>query len=182
MKKKIIIACLLIGAAFNAFAQKMDLEPGLYVVNGPQYIPMIHQRGRSSNWDVVGVEFAHYKYKGAEAPIVSTGEFLLVIDTEKKAATITPRKCNIFVKWFTPKHLRFVRLEQKKKARVLYRHEFQSFLETMEYLKGNTNFEWEQIADNAYLIHYQGDPGEYAIVGLTFDKYDPAIIWGFTIK
>lgn len=182
MKKLLLVACLLIGIAGVAFAQKMDLNPGLYVVNGPQYIPMIHQRGRAIDWDVADVAFARYRYKGAEAPIESTGEFLLVIDTEKKAAVITPRKCNIFVKWFTPKHLRIVKLTQKKKTRILYRQEFFSFLEAIDYLKGKTNFEWEQVAENAFRFHFEGEPGEYAIVGLTSGSYDPSIIWGFTQK
>ena len=185
MKKLLVIACLLLGFAGLASAQKIDLEPGLYVIDGDQYIRIEHQRGQAVNNNVLGVHYSHYKYKGATAAVESTGEFLLVCDMDKKAAVITPRKFNIFVQWTTPVHLRMVKLEQNKKNRVLYVHEIQKFMGIVDYFREKTNFDWEQCADNAYRLTFNPkESGEYAIIGLltTSEGFNPQYIWGFTQK
>lgn len=183
MKKLIITICLLIG--MTAAAQNIDLEPGLYIVNGDQYTRIEAQRGIAGRSTAHDISINHYRYKGTNANVESTGEFLLVCDMSRKAAVITPRKVNVFVNWITPVHLRAVELRTGKRNRMLYTHDILDFLKIVDFYQEKTNFEWEKCADNAYRITYRPEePGEYAFISLltAADGFNPEFIWGFTVK
>lgn len=183
MKKLLLAACLLIG--MTAAAQSIDLEPGLYIVDGDQYTRIEPQHGSAVTTTALDISSIHYRYKGATAKAESTGEFLLVCDMNRKAATVIFNKVNAFVSWTTPVHLRAVRLRAAKRNRRLYTSDIQDALQIIDFLHAKTNFEWEQCADNAYRITFRpAEPGEYAFIGLmtTSQGFDPQYIWGFTVK
>ena len=185
MKRFFVIICLLLGFTNFTFAQNIDLEPGLYAIQeGDHYVRIEHERGRGSLNSILGWSFSHYRYKNQEAVVEGTGEFLLVCDMNKNNTLITPQRCDIFVKWFTPDNLRVVQLTPKKGKRVLYKHELETIMDMVDYYSGRNNITWEKVADNAYRISYNPEEGEYAFVAmkLTSEGFDPSFIWGFTQK
>lgn len=185
MKKSIFAALFLALFSMNIFAQEKELKPGLYAVNGDEYLPISNTSGKSVNSgsSFFGFEIGkkQYEYKGTTSENPFTGTFLMVCDPNKENVRFAWGKYEPFVKSMTPDNMLIIPLNVEKKKRVYVEGTTIMGINTTSYERDP--FTWEKISDYAYLITTELQPGEYGIVfkAAELGNYEFTAIFDFTV-
>jgi len=178
------MAAALLFMPFKLQAANDTRTPGIYAVVGDTAVPLQYQK---SNIVSLGVSYFYATrvyYKGAHSNFITdTYTFLLVTDTIKSSfSTKKP-----FVRGITPNQMRFIPLVcDEKENRRTYDAGIKIADGWIYEDDLGVKFDWEQVADNAYLITLPHPlyPGEY---GFSFSKYNIRAydflqhIYGFTV-
>ena len=176
--KKLLFALSLMVASFAAMAQTektplpaaaASLEPGIYIVDSNQFIPLCFHRVRNSGVGVGGVDITNHKIKGLYASQRATGTFLMVRDPKRRATFQTRRKQRVFMRYTTPENFTFLPLEQKKRNRLVGRNLGAGIFDVDLASFKSLPYTWEQVSPEAFLITIDFAPGQYAL----FFRPDP---------
>lgn len=175
--KKLIIALSLMVASFAAMAQTerplpavaASLEPGIYIVDSNQFIPLGFHHVRNSGVGVGGVDITNHKIKGLYATQRATGTFLIVRDPKRRSTFQTRRKQRVFMRYTTPENFIFLPLEQKKRNRLVGRNLGAGIFDVDLASFKSLPFAWEQVSPESFLITIDLEPGQYAL----FFRPDP---------
>lgn len=175
-------------AAFptGAAAQHLDLEPGLYIHEGQDYIPIYSQRAhmRTVNTQIGKADRIRLNRPTSKSA-GTKGEFVLVVDRHRNNSSYHGRNNKkIFHRDFTPENLRVMRLDQRRTKRLLFLGlQNQDFDLDIAYFK-QVELHWQPMGDNAYALHAHIGEGEYAFQyaqGPTA-PYESRFLFPFTIK
>ena len=185
MKKSFFAAMFLALFSMNIFAQEIDLEPGLYIIKGDEYVPVSYVSGKSvrSSTGIFGFELGkkQYEYKGNASENIYTGQFLMVCDESRKNVKYAWGKYEPFVKSMTPDNMVIIPLEVAKKKRIYYEGTLIEGINVSSHERDP--FTWEQLSDNVYLITTELQPGEYGIAlkPAKLGEYNFGVIFDFTV-
>lgn len=185
MKKGIFTAMLLALFSMNIFAQEINLEPGLYIINGDEYVPVSYVSGKSekTSTGILGFELGkkQYEYKGNTSNNIYTGQFLMVCDENRKNVKYAWGKYEPFVKSMTPDNMVIIPLEAAKKKRIYNEGTIIEGINVSTHERDP--FTWEQLSDYVYLITTELQPGEYGIAlkAAKLDEYNFSVIFDFTV-
>lgn len=167
-------------------APALPKEPGLYTLMDGQYLPLTVQRGIESKgsttvFSVLAFEKDKLTYSGETSDTPTTGEFVMVIDPNKRGISLTPKKYDVFIKTMTPNLMAAIQLTPNKGKRRF---------EVGRYINGfpieqaeSVGFSWERVDDVTFLIHANFEPGEYAFIfkPAKFGEWEMQAIYDFTI-
>lgn len=185
MKKSIFAALFLALFSMNVFAQGINLEPGLYAVNGDEYIPVSYVSGKAvkTSTGIFGFELGkkQYEYKDRRSENIYTGKFLMVCDPAKKNVKYAWGKYKPFVKTMTPDNMLIIPLEVANKKRIYYEGTIIEGINVTSHERDP--FTWEQLSDNVYLITTELQPGEYGIAlkPAKLGEYNFNVIFDFSV-
>lgn len=161
-------------------------EPGLYTLIDGQYVALTAQRGTESKggttlFSVLAFENDKLSYSGETSDSPTTGEFVMVIDPNKRGISLTPKKYDVFIKSMTPDLMAAIQLTPNKGKRRF---------EVGRYINGfpieqaeSVGFSWERLDDVTFLIHANFEPGEYAFIfkPAKLGQWEMHAIYDFTI-
>lgn len=170
----------------EAAAPALPTEPGLYTLVDGQYVALtvqrgIEQQGTTTIYSVLSFEKDKVSYSGETSDTPTTGEFVMVIDPNKRGISLTPKKYDVFIKSMTPNLMTAIQLTPGKGKRCF---------EVGRYINGfpieeaeSVGFSWERLDDVTFLIHAQFVPGEYAFIfkPAKFGQWEMHAIYDFTI-
>lgn len=186
--KKFFLVALALGMSLVANAQNDSREPGLYNVDGDNSTALTFclGMGKTSNTKIMGLVDVGKSKKSFKGETSDTpckkGEFVLVINPEKKAAVQTLKKYDPFIKTMTPELMILFPLEVEKKKRIYDEGKTINGF-NVSGNKQSIEFEYEQISDNSWKITAELPAGEYgwAFKIAKFGGYELDKIFDFTI-
>jgi len=180
MKTIISTLALFLLIIASTLAQPKDLAPGLYAIQGDNYIPLAMMRSFTDYDPDDEEQPAKVFYRGNGSNVQATGKFLLVCDTMQQEIKVNNKRYDVYARFVTPNWFRLIRLKKSRMGGRYYKVTkiWPSVVGSMVGVNVNVqpreslpiDFEWKKVGRGQFIIDTNLGSGEYAFV--LNDSYD----------
>lgn len=168
MKRTFLIIAAAMMLCPMAFAQMDEREPGIYTINSGESVPLKFEISAQMNDSMEAGELSvldsnTFIFSKPSAKVTSeSGEFVLVINPEKKMFIQTLKKYDVFIGTMSPENMILIPLSIHKNKKRIYHHGSYDLVHGLNISWDKKDFTWEKISDNSFRIKAELEPGEYA--------------------